>query len=143
MNWLKARSEEQPSGCWHWTKYVGPNGYGYATVDCTPTPAPRISFKIKNGHYPDVCRHKCDNRLCVNPDHLEDGSPADNARDFSERSNAHRGEDHERAKLSDLEVVQIRELHDYGFKQVDIAKLYEVSQSAISLVVRRKRRKTR
>jgi len=33
-----------------------------------------------------VVRHRCHNRLCVNPDHLEIGSQADNKRDDWEYS---------------------------------------------------------
>ena len=31
--------------------------------------------------FEDVVRHRCHNGLCINPDHLEAGSRADNKRD--------------------------------------------------------------
>ena len=47
----------------------------------------RPSERTKFNHYlkiasrDRVVRHRCHNRLCVNPDHLEIGSQADNKRD--------------------------------------------------------------
>ena len=52
-------------------------------------PAYRFIFCIINGitaGYDDVVRHRCNNRRCINPDHLELGSRGENLqdeRDFS------------------------------------------------------------
>ena len=52
-------------------------------------PAYRFIFCILNevvAGYDDVVRHRCNNRRCINPDHLEIGSRGDNLndeRDFS------------------------------------------------------------
>jgi hypothetical protein len=52
-------------------------------------PAYRFVFCILNGvvaGYDDVVRHRCNNRRCINPDHLELGSRGENLqdeRDFS------------------------------------------------------------
>lgn len=52
-------------------------------------PAYRFIFCILNGitaGYDDVVRHRCDNKRCINPDHLELGSRGENLqdeRDFS------------------------------------------------------------
>lgn len=143
MEWLRARMLEEPSGCWRWTKSLMVSGYGQATVNRQHVTAHRAAFFIANGFWPEVARHKCDNRWCCNPDHIEDGTLADNARDFAERGTKHRGQDHEWAKLSDAQVIEIRELLANGVRQADIARRYDMAQSTISNIKTGKIRRTR
>lgn len=86
---------DEASGCWNWTGSPNNHGYGIATTrglvetEKTQMLAHRVSWIVHKGPIPTsdcahgtVVRHKCDNRLCVNPDHLEIGSQADNVRDM-------------------------------------------------------------
>jgi len=76
-------------GCWQWKK-SHPTGYGkcfQVSIDrkkkyLTPH---RLSYYKATGEYPELIRHKCDNRLCVNPDHLESGSHQQNGMDKSKQ----------------------------------------------------------
>lgn len=77
------------TGCWNWTAFTDRDGYGLFSMRCIGTKrANRMSlylFKgIKLGKY--YALHKCDNRRCVNPDHIYSGTALDNINDMIKRN---------------------------------------------------------
>lgn len=78
---------DKETGCWEW-RNLSKTGYGNnmaVNIDgniryIVPH---RLSFYIGYGEYPPLIRHKCDNKSCVNPDHLESGSHRQNQLDKS------------------------------------------------------------
>jgi len=76
-----------PTDCWPWTATKTGNGYGNFKAPWGHAPAHRIAYWLGTGEYPEklLVRHKCDNPICCNPDHLELGTRADNYRDWWER----------------------------------------------------------
>lgn len=77
---LVARVRFSPWGCWEWTGKRGARGYGYYRK----VRVHRLSYWLEYGELPAslVVRHKCDNPICVRPDHLELGTQADNVHDM-------------------------------------------------------------
>lgn len=82
--------------------------------------------------------HHCDNRRCVNPDHLFLGTAADNAADMVSKCRQNRGTKHPRAKLSDQDVLDIRGRLQAGALGIDLAAEYHVTAAMISCVRLRK-----
>ena len=135
-------NKDGPNGCWEWAAYRNHDDYGGFWLDGEMKRAHRTSWMLEHGSIPDGLHvlHHCDNRKCVNPDHLWLGTHADNMRDMAEKgraaSNPQPGETNGRAKLTEADIPAIRA--DNRFLRV-IAAEYGVSPKQISRIKRRER----
>lgn len=128
------------SGCWEWRGSVLVVGYGQFRTQGVSYTAHRVAYEHWVGPIPEghVVRHKCDNPPCMNPDHLEPGTPADNSADCVARGRSLKGALSPSAKLTADEVREIRSEYELGIMtQKMLGDVYGVDAYAISAVVRR------
>lgn len=128
-------------GCWEWNARKDRGGYGRLRVAERTQKAHRVAYQLYVGEIPEglcVC-HRCDNPGCVNPYHLFLGTKADNARDRDNKGRGGHsvmsGEKNGHAKLTEVQVVEIRAKHANGARNVDLAKEYGVAHQTISSIV--------
>lgn len=131
---------EPNSGCWLWLAQINGRGYGKLTLpNHRSGTAHRVSYEAFKGPIAKgllVC-HKCDVPLCINPDHLFLGTHQQNMRDRDnkDRANKPKGSKHPMAKLSDGDILAIRNDTRMG---KDIAADYGISKSMVSLIKNRR-----
>lgn len=131
---------DKSGDCWLWMRHTNKsvNGYGEVRYEKRKWRAHRLMWVLTHGEIPDglhVC-HKCDNPLCVKPDHLFLGTIADNAHDRDRKGRNYHGTDCHTAKLNDETVRAIRlEYAANKCKYPELAAKYGVSVSAISDIV--------
>jgi HNH endonuclease len=119
------------SGCWLWTGSITGAGYGRIKTGGFRMDAHRAAFVLFRGKIPSglFVLHKCDVKLCVNPDHLFLGTGTDNMRDCLKKGRAAIREKHGCAKLNWSDVTEIRNSNE---SQKSLSERYCVSQSHIS-----------
>lgn len=123
------------SSCHYWTGDLNRGGYGIFWLNGRKALAHRVAYRIAKGKIPEDrphVLHSCDNPMCVNPDHLRPGTPADNAADMLRRDRQASGERHPCAKLTDAETRTVFRLIDEGESTVTIARLFGISESYVS-----------
>jgi|CXWL01.1.fsa_nt_gi hypothetical protein len=133
--------------CWEWNGTI--NNYGYGVMyqyRAKRILAHRMSWIIYKGEIPDdkCILHKCDNRRCVNPDHLFLGSRDDNNKDmvskgrhnpYGSRTGKTAGEQHGGSKLTEKDVKMIRNSDQSGS---ELARQLGVSKTTICDIKKRR-----
>jgi hypothetical protein len=116
---------KQPSGCWEHQGSIGSHGYPQAQPSGL---AHRESWKMHNGEIQSgmMVLHNCNNKRCVNPEHLRLGTHKENMDDVCKVG-------HPRRKLSDDDILEIRKSTEPLRAR---ARRFGVSQKAIQNITR-------
>jgi hypothetical protein len=126
---------EKTEGCWEWKTTLPSSRYPRFMLRYKHNQAHRFSYEYYKGPIPDglmVC-HSCDNRHCVNPEHLWLGTQADNLADMAAKGRGHKlpplhSEAHPLSKITKETALAIRS--DARIAK-DIAADYGVSKSLV------------
>lgn len=142
--WAKVDVGSEGS-CWVWTGAVDSRGYGRLAIDCSARPikymsAHRFSHTLWFGPIPEgmlIC-HRCDNPPCCNPAHLFPGTQADNMRDMAQKGRGGTGgvagSRHHNARLTEADVIQIRERLSTHESVTSVADAWSVSRQTVSAI---------
>lgn len=129
---------DRTGSCWIWQGPLDRDGYGKKfNLNHTKLSPHRLSYILRHGTIPAglcVC-HSCDNRRCVNPDHLWLGTNQQNTLDRHVKGRTARGEKINHAKLTEQ---QVREIRDLKLTHKETAVLYGVTPWCIEAIRQRK-----
>ena len=129
---FEAKVKKMESGCHEWQSTIHRDGYGKIWWDGRQVQAHRVAYMIYTGDPGDQwVLHSCDNRKCVNQNHLYLGTAAKNTQDMFERG---RAVGNTRAGLDVVQRAQA--LYALGFSQQKIADKLGIDQTTVSKYVR-------
>lgn len=125
------------TGCWDWSGYIQSGGYGQVEIEGKLWLAHRASWTVHKGRIPWgllVCHH-CDNRACVNPNHLFLGTHEDNMHDAI-RKGRHSGRLPDGAcrlaRVRKLTHDQVRAIRAAAGTHQAIADQFKVARSTVT-----------
>ena len=122
--------------CWLWTASCVNSGYGQIADGFNGMiTAHRLSWILHYGEIPKerFILHKCDNKICVNPNHLYLGTPSDNMYDRAKRNPNNQGGGCR--KLSRLDMKFIKLLHGIGLTYKELGQKFDVHLSTVRNIV--------
>lgn len=138
-----AKIDRRANGCWLWTASTQ-NGYGMMSYEGHKVYAHRVSWLLHFGVIGDdlFVLHRCDNRLCVRPDHLFLGTHQANMADCAAKGRNYLqrhpeiavGEHNPSAKLTLAQVREIRALVVTESRK-SLAVRYGVAYSTVCHIV--------
>ena len=138
---VRAAAESHIDECivWpqHWSS-VG--GYGLINNKGKMVTAHRLALSLATGVPLDDPRHAahgpCHNTRCVNPSHLSWKTRSENQQDRLRDGTDARGENHGQAKLTEQQVLEIRESSDTGKA---LAEKFGIGETQVSRIKLRKK----
>lgn len=128
--------EKKSNGCWEWTASRTRDGYGKVKSKQKVYATHRLAYIFTHGSIPDgLCvLHKCDNPVCVNPEHLFLGTHSDNMQDC-----VRKGRQGKRSpgpiKLSFDTAEEIRTLFTRGISKHELSRRFDTTCRNVRAVI--------
>lgn len=118
------------SGCWVWLGSKR-GEYGKVYYKGRGRAAHRVAWELWVGPIPEklLVLHRCDNKPCINIEHLFLGSHQDNVHDKCLKKRHSHGISHGNCKLTEKQVKEIRSTL---FRAKHFVKKYGITQSTVS-----------
>lgn len=137
MSFFEGNANEAKNGCIEWKKCLNKFGYGVFIRKKKYYYAHRYFYEKKNGKIPNkMCAlHKCDNRKCINPDHIFIGTRADNCRDMGDKRRSPSGIKNHMSKITEKQALKIRS-DPRIYKEISIE--YQICQATVSNIKTKK-----
>jgi hypothetical protein len=122
--WSKV-DKRSTNECWNWAAGKYGNGYGKIKINGFSCLAHRVSYELFNGEIIDNLNvlHKCDNKLCVNPNHLYLGTQSQNNIDMYNRNR--QDNSWHKSRFKDGEIWLMSKLFNAGISQYKISKMFK------------------
>lgn len=135
---LAKAARPDDDACWFWRGALGGGGraYGVVQIDGKRYYAHRVAYELFVGPIPSGLHvlHRCDVPRCINPTHLFLGTQVDNNADREAKGRTARGEQTGHAKLTAVEVDEIRRRRAAGEKGVVLAREFGVRPTTICAI---------
>lgn len=131
--------EVNENGCHICTSHsLRKDGYMYIMRDAKRVPIHRHVYEHHYGKITtkgNVVRYSCDQRNCINPRHLSEGTHRDNVNDMMSRNRQAKGEEASNARISEHDAKMIKYFYK-GWKHAEIAELYPIEQGQVNCIRR-------
>lgn len=127
-------THNETADCFLWQGHTAGKGYGVICYQGKQIYIHRLIYEYVFGELPNIIRHSCDTPNCWNPDHLHDGTHADNVADKVEKQRHMFGENHYLSKLTEAQVLEIRASQ---LSPVELARNYNIHRAAIHSILKR------
>jgi hypothetical protein len=121
------------TGCWRWIGASRGVGYGALKVDGQVIDAHRYAWLVFNGPIPAGMQvlHKCDNRACVNPAHLELGNASKNRADAIARGAVDPGVFSRRRRIPPAQLAMVIGDYDGGVSLRQLVVKYGIPATTL------------
>jgi hypothetical protein len=129
-----------PDDCWPWKASAYKSGHGefFVSPERGKVPAHTFARELATGIPCPAGRegcHRCDNPPCCNPAHVYYGTRQENVDDMWARGRSSHGSAHPMAKVTEPQVLAIRERFAAGEFETNLAREYGLSDSTVSNIV--------
>lgn len=134
---IKERIIIDDEGCWIWQGYKDRDGYGRMRLEGKERFTHRISYEawVAPLEKDKVIMHLCDKPACCNPEHLKQGTQAENNRDCADKGRKPKGSANGNAKLTEDQVIWMRHLFTRGISGEQLSKIFNVSRVQVRKIL--------